>query len=148
LRLFFLKSSLLCFSLCLLFVLPGCDTRKDRSVDIELIHKMLEKRKQAVIQKDIQLYKSVFLPDYDELGVSNKDIVMEMQQLFSAHERIELSYPRTRPDIKMNSARVIHTAVYTFSDNSLTTSIKETLLVRKIKDTWYVSGGIKLGRLK
>lgn len=129
-------------------VLPGCDTRKDRSVDIALIYEMLEKRKQAVAQKDIQLYQSVFLPDYSEYGISINDIVGEMQQLFSAHDSISLAYPRTRPDVKMNSARVIHTVVYKFSGQQPTISIKETLLVRKVSGDWYISGGMKMGFLQ
>ncbi len=144
---FFLKKALFFYLLSVL-VLSGCDTRKDRSVDIALIYEMLEKRKQAVAQKDIQSYQGVFLPDYNEHGISINDIVGEMQQLFSAHESISLVYPRTRPDVKMNSARVIHTVVYKFSDQQPTISIKETLLIRKVSGNWYVSGGMKTGLLQ
>jgi len=132
----------------LLILVTACDTNQDRSEDIALIYQLLDKRKLAVAQKDIKLYQSVFLPDYDEYGISNEDIGFEMQQLFSRHESIVLSYPHTRPVIKMNSARIIHTVVYTFSEKLPKLSFQETLLLRKSNDIWYISGGIKPGMLR
>jgi len=134
--------------LFLLILVTACDTNKDRSEDIAMIYELMDKRKSAVAQQDIELYKSVFLPDYSEYGISNEDIEMEMQQLFSKHESIVLSYPRTRPNIKMNSARIIHTVLYTFSEKLPTLSFQETLLLRKSNDIWYISGGIKPGMFR
>ena len=106
---------------------------------------MLKLRQQAIEEKDLAAYKSLFLPDYADAGVSLDDLVTDMESMLSRYEHIEFHYKKTRPSIKMNSSRIVHWIQYQTKNKNK--KIQEILLLRRVEGHWLISGGVRLSIL-
>jgi len=126
-------------------IIASCDTKPTVEEDIAAIYNVLKVRQQAIEKKDLSLYRSLFLPEYADAGVSVEDIAADMERMFSRYEHITFSYKKTRPSIKMNSSRIVHWVELQTKNKSK--KIQEVLLLRKVEKRWLISGGVKIGIL-
>ncbi len=129
-------------------LLAACEKKPTLEEDIAAVQKVLEIRKQAIDNKDLELYKSLFMSDYADSGVRIEDLLFDMENNFARYEQIEFQYKKTRPSIKMNTSRVVHIIAYeVVSGGSKTVRDQETLYMRRINNQWLISGGVKIGLL-
>jgi len=132
-------------ALGMLFLLSGCEVEVPVEESIAGVDKTLEIRKQAIDNKDIELYKSILLSEYSSSGVPLDSVISDVERLFSTEEQIEFIYQNAQPSIAMNTARVTHMIEYKLIPSGKSTKIRETINLRRIEDKWFISGGIILG---
>jgi len=109
------------------------------------IKAVMEKRAIAIHNKDIELYKDVFISDYDDMGSNYQMIIEEMTENFERHEVIEFTYRRSPIDFKMNSARMVGNVSYKTDTMEKPVFDHEVTLLRRVEGKWYISGGVALG---
>ncbi|HHM04896.1 MAG TPA: hypothetical protein ENJ19_04025 [Gammaproteobacteria bacterium] len=129
----------------LLILLAGCEKEIPVEQSIKEVSRLLEVRKQAIDNKDLDLYASIILPGYSASGIPFEAVVSDMERLFSSDEKIEFRYKRTRPSIKANSARVTQMIEYHFLPSGRSVKTRETLDLRRVDGKWYIASGIALG---
>lgn len=137
-------TQLLCALTALVF-LSGCEVEVPVEESIAGVDKILEIRKQAIDNKDLDLYKSILLPEYSSSGVPLENVIGDLERLFSTEEQIEFIYQKAPPSIAMNTARVIHMIEYKLTPSGKSKKMRETIHLRRINDQWFISGGIILG---
>jgi len=127
-------------------VLAACEdkeqTRRDATVEVK---KVMAKRKEAIETKNIELYKSLILPEYDDGQSSYKEQVEYMQSLFERYESIQFTYQKSMVDLKMNSARMVGKISYKPKGAEKATWNHEVTLFRRVDGKWFISGGVNLG---
>jgi len=132
-------------ALGVLFLLSGCEVEVPVEESMAGVGKVLEIRKQAIDNKDIELYKSILLSDYSSSGIPLDSAISDIERLFSNEEQIEFIYQNAPPSIAMNTARVTHMIEYKLIPSGKSTKIRETIHLRRVEDKWFISGGIILG---
>lgn len=124
----------------------GCDKR-ELEHDIADVYKVLEQRKEAIDNRNLKQFDAILFADYKDAGVSRKDVMEYMSLTFERYEEIRYSYQKIRPDVKMNTARVVHNIEYNFNDGEEVYRTQEIVIFRWYEGRWTISGGIKLGFL-
>jgi len=135
----------LIFMLLISGMLAACNTQKDHTLDIAEIYKVLERRAQAVTNRDLKLYDSIIFTEYSSSGIHRDVVLDDLKLTFEKFPDIQLKMPRIRPDVKLQSARIMQTAYYRAGIDSPVVEIKETLMFRRVKGQWYISAGIVMG---
>ena len=133
------------FFVACLVTLWGCNTSAPSPEDVIDVRKTLEKRAIAIRSKDIEAYRSVFLPDYFDGKYRLEDLVAEMEGMFSKYESIEFTAQKAPVETKMNSARVVQRIVYEATGREKPIHGREILQLRRIEGAWKISGGVYTG---
>ncbi len=129
-----------------MLLILGCDKR-ELEHDIADVYKVLEQRKEAIDNRSLQKFDAILFADYKDAGVSRKDVMEYMSMVFERYESITYSYQKIRPDVKMNTARVVHNIEYSFNNDEKVYRTQEIVIFRWYEGEWTISGGIKLGFL-
>lgn len=129
----------------LVLTIGGCNTSAPNPEDVIDVRKLLTKRAIAIKEKDIDAYRSVFMPDYFDGAYKLDDIVNEMAALFEKYEHIEFTAQKAPVETKMNSARVVQRIVYDIKGKEKTIQGREILQLRRFKGEWLISGGVFTG---
>ncbi len=124
----------------------GCDQR-DLEDDVTDIHKVMKERQAAIENRSLQQFGDILFSDYKDAGVERNDVMGYMSMMFESYENITYSYQKIRPDVKMNTARIVHKIEYNFNDGEKFFRTQETVILRWYDGNWTISGGIKLGFL-
>lgn len=132
-------------TISLLFML-GCDKR-DLEDDVADVYKVLEQRQEAIENRNLQQFDAILFSDYKDAGVTHQDVMEYMSMVFESYENITYSYQKIRPDVKMNTARVVHKIEYNFNNDEKVFRTQEIIIFRWYEGNWTISGGIKLGFL-
>ncbi len=127
--------------------LAGCGQQRSTEDDIAAIHEVMAQRKQAIEARDLEQFAAVLSPSYQDTGIRRQDVLDYMAALFQQYDEISYSYRKTRPDVKMNTARVIHTVKYSVNGGEKVAQVRETLIFRWQDGRWYIASGIALGVL-
>ena len=132
--------------LLVVVLLNGCDrTTGPTTEESNEVRAVMEKRALAIKNQDIELYKSVFLPDYND-GSSNLQMIVEdMAAHFAKYESIEFTFKRSRVDLTMNSARMVGMVPYKTETMDSLVANHEITLFRRVDGQWYISGGVAVG---
>ena len=125
--------------------LSGCNTSAPNPEDVIDVRKTLSKRSQAIRDKDIEAYRSVFIPDYFDGKYKRDDIVSEMAAMFTKYEHIEFTAQKAPVETKMNSARVVQRIVYEAKGMDKPIHGREVLQLRHVNGEWLISGGVYTG---
>ena len=136
---------LLSFSLLGLFACQNQE-QSNREATVE-VRKVMAQRKQAIESKDINLYKSLLLPEYNDGKSKYEEQVAYMESLFERYKKITFTYQKSTVDLKMNSARMVGKISYKPEGSDKAVWDHETTLFRRVDGKWYISGGINLGLL-
>ncbi|MBL1259252.1 MAG: hypothetical protein COB33_001825 [Thiotrichaceae bacterium] len=134
-----------CCALLAVVFLSACEFEVPVEESIAGVDKILEIRKQAIDNKDMDLYKSILLPEYSSSGVPLDNVIGDLERLFSTEEQIEFIYQKAPPSIAMNTARVIHMIEYKLTPSGKSKKMRETIHLRRVNGQWFISGGIILG---
>jgi len=129
----------------LMFFLNACNKSNVVSPEtIAQVKAVMEKRAQAIKNKDMELFKQVFLPDYNDGKNTYQDIVEGMAENFRNYESIAFTYQRSPVDLSMNSARMVGTVSY--QGNSMDKAVfdHEITQFRRVDGQWYISGGVNV----
>ena len=113
--------------------------------EVQAVKAVMEKRAVAIKNKDIEMYKDVFLKDYDDGHSNYQMIVAEMAENFKQYETIEFTYQRSPVDLKMNSARMVGKVSYKTNRMEKPVYNHERTLFRRVDGKWYISGGMATG---
>ncbi|NOY71056.1 MAG: hypothetical protein GXP14_01555 [Gammaproteobacteria bacterium] len=124
----------------------GCDKR-ELEHDIADVYKVLEQRKEAIDNQNLKQFDAILFADYQDAGISRKDVMEYMSMVFERYENISYSYQKIRPDVKMNTARVVHNIEYNFNHGEKFYRTQEIVIFRWYEGRWTISGGVKLGFL-
>lgn len=127
-------------------LLAGCGEQRTLEDDIAGIYEVLAQRKEAIESRDLERFAAILSPDYQDTGIRRADVLDYMAALFQQYERISYSYRKTRPDVKMNTARVVTTSTYRVAGEDAV-QVRETLIFRWQNGRWYIVSGIALGVL-
>lgn len=130
---------------CLPFLIACDNTEQSNREATVAVKKIMAQRKQAIESKDINLYKSLILPDYNDGKSSYQEQIEFMQSVFTRYEKIEFTYQKSMVDIKMNSARMVGQISYKPKGADKPVWNHEITLFRRVDGKWYISGGINLG---
>lgn len=142
------KFSILSLLIISLVILGGCENTEESNREAVVnVKKVMAARKQAIENKDMELYRSLILPDYNDGKSQFKEQIEYMQSLFDRYEKIEFTYQKSPVDIKMNSARMIGKISYKPKGAEKAEWAHEITLFRRVEGKWYISGGIALGIL-
>jgi len=125
--------------------LSGCEVEVPVEESMAGVDRTLEIRKQAIDNKDLELYKSILLPEYSSSGVPLDNVIGDLERIFSTEEQIEFIYQNAPASIAMNTARVTHMIEYKLTPSGKSKKMRETIHLRRVNDTWFISGGIILG---
>jgi len=129
----------------ILFIL-GCDQR-DLEDDVSDVHEVLKKRQEAIENRSLEQFGAVLFSDYKDAGVAREDVMEYMSMIFESYENITYSYQKIRPDVKMNTARIVHNIEYNFNNGEKVFRTQEIVIFRWFEGNWTISGGIRLGFL-
>ena len=143
--LFFTSAVKLFTVLLLASGLLACNTSAPSPEDVIDVRKTLSKRSNAIKNKDIEAYRSVFIPDYFDGAYKLEGIVSEMEQMFASYESIDFTAQKAPVETKMNSARVVQRIVYEAKGRAKPIHGREILQLRRIKGEWLISGGVHTG---
>ncbi len=135
------------FAVLVAVLLAGCGEQRSIEDDIAAIYEVMAQRKQAIEARDLEQFAAVLSPSYQDTGIRRQDVLDYMAALFQQYDAISYSYKRTRPDVKMNTARVIHTVKYSVNGGEKAAQVRETLIFRWQDGRWYIVSGIALGVL-
>lgn len=135
----------LCMGLLIVSLFSGCNTSAPNPDDVIDVRKTLSKRSQAIKDKDIEAYRSVFIPDYFDGKYRLEDLVSEMAAMFAKHESIEFTAQKAPVETKMNSARVVQRIIYDATGMEKPLHGREILQLRRINGEWLISGGVYTG---
>jgi len=126
--------------------MSGCDQR-DLEDDVADIYKVLEQRQEAIENRSLQQFDDILFSDYKDAGVTHKAVLEYMSMVFESYENITYSYQKIRPDVIMNTARVVHKIEYNFNNEEKFFRTQEIIILRWYEGSWTISGGIRLGFL-
>jgi len=126
--------------------MSGCDQR-DLEDDVADVYKVLKQRQEAIENRSLQQFDAILFSDYKDAGVSHKDVLDYMSMVFENYETITYSYQKIRPDVIMNTARVVHKIEYNFNNGEKIFRTQEIIVLRWFEGNWTISGGIRLGFL-
>lgn len=121
---------------------PEVESRSQVHKDLK---EVMEKRKQAIHNKDINAYKKLFLPEYMDGGVDYQTLMLEMESQFSAFETIEFDYVKNPMNFTMNTARMV--SMISYKTNSMEKPVHhhEKTIFRRVNGQWLISGGVAIG---
>ncbi len=125
-------------------LLSGCGDDESKREAIANVKKVMAMRKQAIETKDIELYKSLFLTDYDDGKSKYRQQMEYMQSVFDRFEKVEFTYQKSMVDLTMNTARMVGKISYKPSGAKIAHD-QEIAIFRRIDGKWYFSGGVKIG---
>lgn len=128
-------------------MLGGCESKKSTKAERDEVRAVMEMRQQAIRTKDIELYKQVFLPDYDNLGVTFDTLIEVMQANFDNNKTIEFTFRRSMVDMAMNSARMVGDISYKIDGMDKPIISQERTIFRRVDGKWKISGGVKVNLL-
>jgi len=126
------------------FIFSGCERAKPTKADRDEVRAVMEMRQKAIQNKDIDLYKQVIIPDYNDAGVNFKTLVEVMQANFDNNASIEFRFKRSMVDMSMNSARMVGQISYIVSGAEEPVYDQEITIFRRVNGQWKISGGIKV----
>ncbi len=132
------------FGLLIVLILYGCDRTKDVAQDVEMIRSIIEQRAMAIENKDIGLYRSLFLPEYNDIGATKDQVVAAMEQNFKQYQHMTFEYRGSPVEITMNTARIVHQITYHVEGLDKPVYDRETLYFRRVDGQWYMSAGVKV----
>lgn len=131
-----------------LFVLNACDDPQQSNLEASVeVRKVMAQRKQAIESGDLDLYKSLILPEYNDGKSNHQEQVAYMKSLFERYKNIAFTYQKSKVDITMNSARMVGKISYKPEGSEKAAWDHETTLFRRVDGKWYISGGVNLGIL-
>lgn len=126
--------------------LGACDRKQGPTKEeVAAIKGVMEQRAVAIKNKDLELYKTLFLSDYNDGKANYELIIEEMAANFEQYESIEFTYQRSPVDLQMNSARMVGIISYKTNTMEKPVSTQEITLFRRVNDKWYISGGASVG---
>jgi hypothetical protein len=128
--------------------LAGCEREPPRDQDVIEIRKLMEQRKQAIENQDIELYSSLIYDGYTDVRSNKKDLVADMESAFKRYKSISFTYQRSPIEFKMNTARVIQRIIYHVDDTNESYHDHEITLLRQVDGKWYISGGVRSGAIR
>jgi len=115
-----------------------------RDEEEEKIKEVLEKRVQALKNKDILLFKSIVDPDYDFKGKNFIQVITEIEENFKNYERIELILDEPKFSFFKNFAEIVEgfqlKAIY--QGKPLEFNDIERIELRKTDRGWKISKGL------
>jgi len=127
-------------------LISACDRNSGPTPEeIQAVKAVMEKRAVAIRNKDIEMYKDVFLKDYDDGRGNYQMIVAEMAENFRLYDTIEFTYQRSPVDLTMNSARMVGNVSYKTNRMQKPVFDHEITLFRRVDGQWYISGGMAIG---
>lgn len=127
-------------------LLSACSDKKQSSYEATVaVRKIMAERKKAIETKDINLYKSLFLPNYNDSKTTLKDQIEFMQSVFRRFKKIEFTYRKSEVNLMFNTARTMQRIYYTPDDAKKPVWDDETTMYRRVNGKWYISGGINTG---
>jgi len=126
-------------------LITGCESKKPSRAELNEVKQVMEKRQQAIHNKDIELYKQVIFSGYSDGGVNYDAIIADMQDKFDRYDKIEFTFQRSTVDMKMNSARMVGQVSYKGSGMDKPVYDQERTIFRKVDGKWQISAGIKVG---
>lgn len=129
-----------------LVLLTGCENTEESNREATVaVKKIMSLRKQAIESKNLELYKSLILPEYNDGKSDYKDQVEFMKSAFERFDKIEFTYQKSPVDITMNSARMVGKVSYKPTGAQALVWDHESTLFRRVDGRWYISGGIIIG---
>jgi len=132
------------FVLMIALSLYGCDRTKDISQDVEIIRSIIKQRAVAIANKDIVFYRSLFLPEYKDIGVTQDQVVAAMEKNFKQYQHMTFEHQGSPVEITMNTARIVHQITYRVEGLDKPIYDREILYFRRVDDQWYMSAGVKV----
>ena len=135
-----------CYKIFVLIVLSlyGCDRTKDISQDVEIIRSIIEQRAVAIANNDITLYRNLFLPEYNDIGVTRDQLVAVMERNFKQYPQLTFEHGGSPIEITMNTARIVHQITYRGEGLDKPVYDRELLYFRRVDGQWYMSAGVKV----
>lgn len=121
---------------------PEIESRSEVHKDLKDI---MEKRVQAIKNKDIIAYGKLFLPEYLDGGVDHQMLMEEMESQFSASETIEFSFVKNPMNYTMNTARMVSMVSYKTNNMEKPVFHHERTVFRRINGEWFICGGVAIG---
>lgn len=121
---------------------PEVESRSQVHKDLKEI---MEKRKQAINNKDIDAYKKLFLPEYMDGGVDYQTLMLEMEGQFAAFDTIEFDFVKNPMNFTMNTARMVSMVSYKTNNMEKPVFHHERTIFRRVNGKWFISGGVAIG---
>ncbi len=108
------------------------------------IHKVLDKRKRGLEQKDIELYMSCVSSDYKDGRETYAIIKQKTAGFFEAFDQIELTIEDRSIYVDGDSARVVEKYILTFNvpSGKKMGKAEQLFILRKEKDGWKIIKGL------
>jgi len=132
------------FVLMIALSLYGCDRTKDISQDVAMIRSIIEQRAVAIANNDITLYRNLFLPEYNDIGVGRDQVVATMERNFKQYPHMTFEHGGSPIEITMNTARIVHQITYRSEGWEKPVYDREILYFRRVDGKWYMSAGVKV----
>ncbi|NOY62763.1 MAG: hypothetical protein GXP10_06385 [Gammaproteobacteria bacterium] len=123
-------------------LLVACNGEQKKKEDEQAIRLVMEKRAEAVQTKNIELYRSLFSPEYNDAGVTLDFVIDNMRKGFDQYDTIKLDYSLSPITMRITSARIIHELRYHVSGRQKPILQRETLSLHKINGQWLIAGGV------
>ncbi len=110
----------------------------------EQINQALDRRKEGMIKKDIDIYMSAVSRSYDDGKNSYADIRKKMQDFFSVFDKIELQIEDRSFYISGKDAKVVEKYILSFSfpAGTQTGKAEQLFIMRKEEDGWRIVNGL------
>ena len=115
------------------------ESRKEVHTDLKAI---MDKRKLAIENKDIEAYKKLFYTGYQDGGVNYDAVIEDMKYQFANHDKIEFSYEKNPMNFTMNTARMVSMVSYKIDKMEKPVFHHEKTIFRRVDGQWYISGGV------
>ena len=115
------------------------ESRKVVHSDLKAI---MDKRKLAIENKDIEAYKKLFYTGYQDGGKNYDVIIEDMKYQFSNHDKIEFNYEKNPMNFTMNTARMVSMVSYKTEKMEKPVFHHEKTMFRRVDGQWYISGGV------
>ncbi len=136
-----------CYKVLVLIIvlsLSGCDRSKDISQDVAMIRSIIDQRAVAIASNDIMLYRNLFLPEYNDIGVTRDQLVAVMERNFKQYQPMTFEHGGGPIEIIMNTARIVHQVTYRGEGLDKPMHDREILYFRRVDGQWYMSAGVKV----
>ncbi|MDH5377534.1 MAG: nuclear transport factor 2 family protein [Gammaproteobacteria bacterium] len=130
----------------LVLLLSACEQPRDPKQDTVEIRKVLANRAKAIATKDLELYRSLFMPEYTDGQTTLNLIITDMKEAFERHPgSIKFTAQRAPVEFNLNTARVIQRISYEVEGMEKPIETREIVLLRLVGEQWLISGGVQIG---
>ena len=115
-----------------------------RPLEEDEIKKVLEKRADALREKNLELFKEIVAKDYNFNGKTFKQVIEEMKENFEAYDKIELELGT--PTIRLYDGKADVVESYSlrawYKGEKIEFNDREKLQLKKTKNGWKISRGL------